>query len=194
MESTTASLNSLSLQLTRVICEPNYFRFYQQLTELQTRLNAITLVTYRNYFYHSKPLGSAETCIYAIVPLDDAFISYFLAFYINSLTSKSKKLHSKLLEIKATLIKQLTNIQASITSMLDTYACPIRARLYCNADDSWIYHHYKGHTHEFYKPFDNYIQIVDLIPDKGISTYKIHRENPSFHKDIAAIVWPEDNL
>ena len=195
MESTPASLNSLSLQLARVIYEPDHFRFYQQLTALQTRLNALTLDAYSNYFYRSKPLGSAETPIYGIISTDDSNIGYFLVLYINSLTSKSKKLHSKLLEIKASLVEQLTYIQASITSMLATYACPMRARLYCNADSSWIYFNYQSYTHLFYQHSDDTIRYAELTLPAALSTSKDTRGNRYYsHREIASIIWPEDNL
>lgn len=194
MESTPSKIKVLHTQVTNTLLETDHFIFYQQLLEIQTILNSLSLETYLNYFYRSKPLSSPEQAIRAIVPLDSWRLDQYLIFYIKSLKSKSKQVHSRLAKFNSDLHTQLADIQNQLQSILDVYACPSRARLFCNADDTWIYHQYKDYIHLFYQPFDDYIQAAELTPSKCISTYKIRRGKPSFHKDIASLVWPEDTL
>ena len=194
MESTPSKIKTLHTQVTNALLETDHFTFYQQLLEIQTILNSLSLETYLNYFYRSKPLSSTERAIHAIVPLDSWRLDQYLFFYIKSLKSKSKQVHSWLAKFDSDLHDQLADILNQLQSILDEYACPSRARLYCNADDAWIHHQYKDYTHEFYQPFDDYIQVAELTPSKGISTYKICRGKPLYRKDLASLVWPEDTL
>ena len=185
---------ALSLQhaLSQTPSDP--FKFYKHLKYIHKSIQNLSLDFYRSYFYRTKLLGSNESPIYAVANLDLYLIEVYLQVYIDTLrsTKKTYKEHLKRLEDKH--LEQLTYIASDVAQILSTYTCPDRARLCVNADSSYTYYAFKNHSHIFYKATGTHIYYGELSPDKGLSASKNTRGGSYLHKDIANLVWPEDNL
>ena len=185
---------TLSLQQALSQTPSDPFKFYKHLKYIHKSIQDLSLDFYRSYFYRTKLLGSNESPIYGVVNLDLHLIEAYLQTYIDTLhsTKKAYKEHLKRLEDKH--LEQLTYIASDVAQILSTYTCPDRARLCVNADSSYTYYAFKNHQHIFYKATGTHIYYGELSPDKGLSASKNTRGGSYLHKDIANLVWPEDNL
>ncbi len=190
--STYAQTLSLQQVLSQTPSDP--FKFYEHLKYIHKSIQDLSLDPYKSYFYRTKLLGSSENPIYGVINLDLYLIEAYLQAYIDTLRSTKKSYKEYLKRIEDKLLEQLSFIAVFIETILATYTCPDRARLYANADSSYIYYTFKDHQHIFYKATDTHVHYGAVNPDKGISTYKDIRGGTYWHKDIANLVWPEDNL